>query len=81
MGGAAALKAIGIAAKVLQATGHGTSAEGRELIARARIIVQQKIGQNITAATATPFAEADHLLLTGDLTGAVTKLTAAYRAA
>ncbi|WP_405692456.1 hypothetical protein [Streptomyces sp. NBC_00057] len=28
-----------------------------------------------------PFADADHLLLTGDLTGAVAKLQEAYRAA
>ncbi|MGW2016900.1 glycoside hydrolase family 3 N-terminal domain-containing protein [Streptomyces sp. NPDC001927] len=80
-GGEPALKAIGVAAKVLQALGRGTSAEGRELVARARAIVQQRIGQNITEATAKPFAEADHLLLTGDLTGAVAKLRTAYAAA
>jgi beta-glucosidase len=28
-----------------------------------------------------PFADADHLLLTGDLTGAVAQLRTAYRAA
>ncbi|MEU6986525.1 glycoside hydrolase family 3 N-terminal domain-containing protein [Streptomyces sp. NPDC046324] len=80
-GGDSALRAIGVAAKVLQATGHGTSAEGRALLARARTVVQHKIGQNVTEATAKPFAEADHLLLTGDLTGAVAKLRAAYKAA
>ncbi|MGW6565817.1 glycoside hydrolase family 3 N-terminal domain-containing protein [Streptomyces sp. NPDC054975] len=80
-GGESALKAIGAAARVLQALGRGTSAEGRELVARARVIVQQRIGQNVTEATAKPFAEADHLLLTGDLTGAVAKLRAAYGAA
>lgn len=80
-GGDSALRAIGVAAKVLQATGHGTSAEGRALLAKARVIVQQKVGQNVTEATAKPFAEADHLLLTGDLTGAVAKLRAAYKAA
>ncbi|MFF5933448.1 glycoside hydrolase family 3 N-terminal domain-containing protein [Streptomyces sp. NPDC012508] len=80
-GGDSALRAIGVAAKVLQATGHGTSAEGRALLAKARMIVQEKVGQNVTEATAKPFAEADHLLLTGDLTGAVAKLRAAYKAA
>ncbi|MGW7432281.1 glycoside hydrolase family 3 N-terminal domain-containing protein [Streptomyces sp. NPDC054861] len=80
-GGETALRAIGVAAKVLQATGLGGSAQGRELVGRARLIVQQKIGQDITEATAKPFAEADHRLLTGDLTGAVARLTAAYRAA
>ncbi|MGW0468518.1 glycoside hydrolase family 3 N-terminal domain-containing protein [Streptomyces sp. NPDC003027] len=80
-GGEPALKAIALAARVLQAAGRGTSVEGRELVAEARMIVQRRIGQDITEATAGPFAEADHLLLTGDLTGAVGKLTAAYRAA
>ncbi|MFG2772909.1 glycoside hydrolase family 3 N-terminal domain-containing protein [Streptomyces sp. NPDC048350] len=80
-GGDSALRAIGVAAKVLQATGHGTSAEGRALLAKARMIVQEKVGQNVTEATAKPFAEADHLLMTGDLTGAVAKLRAAYKAA
>ncbi|MFF9915418.1 glycoside hydrolase family 3 N-terminal domain-containing protein [Streptomyces sp. NPDC013457] len=81
VGGDSALRAIGVAAKVLQVTGHGTSAEGRVLLGKARSIVQRKIGENVTEATAKPFAEADHLLLTGDLTGAVAKLRAAYKAA
>ncbi|MEN8651994.1 glycoside hydrolase family 3 N-terminal domain-containing protein [Streptomyces sp. 21So2-11] len=80
-GGETALKAIGLAAELLQATGQGKSVQGRELVAKARLIVQQKIGQNVTEASAKPFANADHLLLTGDLSGAVTELTAAYRAA
>ncbi|MGA5220668.1 glycoside hydrolase family 3 protein [Streptomyces cinereoruber] len=80
-GGELTLKAIGVAAKVLQAAGRGTSPEGRELLSRARDVVQKRIGQDITPATAKPFAEADRLLLSGDLTGAVARLTAAYRAA
>ncbi|MFH8574616.1 glycoside hydrolase family 3 C-terminal domain-containing protein [Streptomyces zaomyceticus] len=80
-GGEPALRALGVAAKALQAVGRGTSPEGRKLVAAARLIVQKKIGQNITEATAKPFADADHLLLTGDPAGAVGKLTAAYRAA
>ena len=43
--------------------------------------MQQKTGGKPTAAVSKPFADADHLLLTGDLTGAVAKLKAAYRAA
>ncbi|WP_395366784.1 glycoside hydrolase family 3 protein [Streptomyces sp. YH02] len=80
-GGEPALRALRVAAKALQAVGRGDSAEGRKLVAVARQIVQQRIGQNITEATAEPFADADHLLLTGDLAGAVGKLTEAYRAA
>ncbi|GGT32329.1 hypothetical protein GCM10010254_60940 [Streptomyces chromofuscus] len=37
---------------------------------QARVLVQQRIGQDVTASVAQPFAEADRLLL-----------TAAYRAA
>ncbi|MFD5034474.1 glycoside hydrolase family 3 N-terminal domain-containing protein [Streptomyces sp. NPDC058405] len=80
-GGQLTLAAIGLAAKVLEKAGRGGSPEGRALIGQARLLVQQKIGQHLTAASAKPFADADHLLLTGDLTGAVAKLTAAYRAA
>ncbi|MFD3570503.1 glycoside hydrolase family 3 N-terminal domain-containing protein [Streptomyces sp. NPDC058667] len=80
-GGEPALRAVGVAAKVLQKAGRGASPEGRRLVAVARLMVQKKIGQDLSEAVAKPFAEADHLLLTGDLTGAVGKLTEAYRAA
>ncbi|MFC9793084.1 glycoside hydrolase family 3 N-terminal domain-containing protein [Streptomyces sp. NPDC127584] len=80
-GGEPALRALRVAAVALQAVGRGDSAEGRKLVGVARQIVQRKIGQRITEATAKPFADADHLLLTGDLAGAVGKLTEAYRAA
>ncbi|MEU4079054.1 glycosyl hydrolase [Streptomyces venezuelae] len=80
-GGEPALGALRIAGKALQAVGRGGSPEGRKLVAAARQIVQQKIGQNVTEGTAKPFADADHLLLTGDLAGAIGKLTEAYRAA
>ncbi len=79
--GEAALKAIGSAARTLQAAGLGGSAQGSELVAVARLIVQAKMAGTISEASAKPFAEADHLLLSGDLRGAVAKLTAAYRAA
>lgn len=80
-GGEVALKTIGIAARTLQAAGLGSSEQGRELVAKARLIVQAKMAGDIGEASAKPFAEADHLLLSGDLPGAVAKLTAAYRAA
>ncbi|MDX3855540.1 glycoside hydrolase family 3 protein [Streptomyces sp. AK02-01A] len=80
-GGQLTLTAIGLAAHVLEKAGRGKSAEGRALVGQARLLVQQKIGQHLTEASAKPFAEADHLLLTGDLTGAVAKLTAAYKVA
>ncbi|MEU9234304.1 glycoside hydrolase family 3 protein [Streptomyces subrutilus] len=80
-GAEVALKTIAVAARALQAAGLGNSEQGRELVARARLIVQAKMAGDIGEASAKPFAEADHLLLSGDLPGAVAKLTAAYRAA
>lgn len=80
-GGALTLGALSLTAKVLQKAGLGGSAQGKAVAGQARLLVQQKIGQHITAASAKPFADADHLLLTGDLSGALEKLTAAYRAA
>jgi beta-glucosidase len=75
-GGASTLKALEAAA------GKARSAEtGKALVTEARLIVQQKVGQNITAAVSKPFADADHLLLTGKYAAAVKKLEDAYRAA
>ncbi|GHH86733.1 glycoside hydrolase family 3 N-terminal domain-containing protein [Streptomyces capitiformicae] len=50
---------------------------------KARQLVQAKVGQEVrmTEAVAKPFAEADHLLLTGHYTEALAKLGEAYRAA
>lgn len=50
---------------------------------KARQLVQAKVGQEVrmTEAVAKPFAEADHLLLTGHYREAVAKLGEAYRAA
>ncbi|MFJ4922585.1 glycoside hydrolase family 3 N-terminal domain-containing protein [Streptomyces sp. NPDC088725] len=81
VGGEPALRALSVAAGLLQKAGLGKSPQGKALADRARLLVQRKIGQHITAASAKPFADADHLLLTGDLTGALAGLTAAYRAA
>ncbi|WP_445280838.1 glycoside hydrolase family 3 N-terminal domain-containing protein [Streptomyces sp. DSM 118148] len=78
-GGAATLRALGAAAAVAERTGAGRA--GRELVTRARLIVQHEVGERMTAAVARPFADADHLLLTGHYGKAVQKLTEAYRAA
>ncbi|MGW1273409.1 hypothetical protein, partial [Streptomyces sp. NPDC002491] len=59
----------------------GSDAAGRAAVTRARLIVQQKVGGNLTAGVSKPFAEADRLLLTGRYRAAVEKLTEAYRAA
>ncbi|WP_031485243.1 glycoside hydrolase family 3 protein [Streptomyces bicolor] len=78
-GGAVTLKALGIAAAAAEKA--GAEAAGRALVTKARLIVQQRAGTEITQAVAKPFAEADHLLLTGRYGAAVEKLSAAYRAA
>ncbi|MCX4697708.1 glycoside hydrolase family 3 N-terminal domain-containing protein [Streptomyces sp. NBC_01373] len=77
-GGATTLKALAVAAAVAEKA--GAEEAGRALVTKARLIVQRKAGQDITAAVAKPFADADHLLLTGRYGKAVEKLTAAYRA-
>ncbi|MFD5584889.1 CIA30 family protein [Streptomyces sp. NPDC127063] len=77
-GGAATLKALGAAARAAERA--GADAAGRALVGTARLIVQQRTGGRLTAAVAAPFAEAEHLLLTGRYGQAVEKLTAAYRA-
>src|SRR5205823_6363142 len=59
----------------------GADEAGRALVTKARLIVQRKVGADITAANAKPFADADHLSLTGHYRAAVDKLTEAYRAA
>ncbi|MFI8190479.1 glycoside hydrolase family 3 N-terminal domain-containing protein [Streptomyces sp. NPDC085946] len=77
-GGVATLKALGRAAAAAERA--GADATGRALVTKARLIVQRQAGQEITAAVAKPFADADHLLLTGKYGKAVAKLTEAYRA-
>ncbi|MER7792497.1 glycoside hydrolase family 3 N-terminal domain-containing protein [Streptomyces sp. NPDC097640] len=80
-GGAKRLGELTAEARVLRKAGRADSAEGRALVTAARLLVQDRVGQKITPAVAKPFAEADHLLLGGDVTGALRKLRAAYRAA
>ncbi|MEU9271067.1 glycoside hydrolase family 3 N-terminal domain-containing protein [Streptomyces sp. NPDC048251] len=78
-GGVTTLKGLGAAAAVAERA--GADEVGRALVEQARLIVQRKVGQAVTAAVAKPFADADHLLLTGRYAKAVEQLTAAYRAA
>ncbi|MCT9080823.1 glycoside hydrolase family 3 N-terminal domain-containing protein [Streptomyces fulvoviolaceus] len=78
-GGTATLKALGIAARAAERA--GAEEAGRAIVTRVRLIVQQAGQKKITAAFAKPFADADHLLLTGRYGEAVEKLTAAYRVA
>ncbi|MFI1166763.1 glycoside hydrolase family 3 N-terminal domain-containing protein [Streptomyces sp. NPDC020801] len=78
-GGTATLRALALAATAAERAGAADA--GRALVTRARLIVQQKVGQAMGAAVAKPFADADHLLLTGRYGAAVDRLTAAYRAA
>ncbi|GAA2327852.1 glycoside hydrolase family 3 C-terminal domain-containing protein [Streptomyces kunmingensis] len=75
-GGELSLRALALAGRHV----HDASA-GRALVGKARLIVQQKAGDKVTAAWAKPFAEADHLALTGDYAGALGKLLTAYRQA
>ncbi|MEW1778247.1 glycoside hydrolase family 3 N-terminal domain-containing protein [Streptomyces sp. NPDC086777] len=78
-GGEATLKALGAAARAAERAGSDRA--GRKAVTQARLLVQAKIGQSVTAAVSKPFADADHLLLTGRYAAAVEKLTQAYRAA
>ncbi|MEU9391557.1 glycoside hydrolase family 3 N-terminal domain-containing protein [Streptomyces sp. NPDC048324] len=76
-GGAGTLKALAVAAGVAERAGADRA--GRALVAKARLIVQQKAGQNITPALAKPFADADHLALTGRYGAAVQRLETAWK--
>ncbi|MFF4033156.1 glycoside hydrolase family 3 N-terminal domain-containing protein [Streptomyces sviceus] len=78
-GGAATLTALAAAAGAAERA--GADDRGRALVEKARLIVQRKAGPGLTAAVAAPFADAEHLLLTGRYGEAVRKLTQAYRAA
>ncbi|WKE69525.1 glycoside hydrolase family 3 N-terminal domain-containing protein [Streptomyces sp. WP-1] len=78
-GGAGTLASL--AARAATAERRGDRTTGRYLVTQARLLVQQKVGQRMTAAVAKPFADADHLLLTGHYGQALAKLAQAYRAA
>ncbi|GAA2229929.1 glycoside hydrolase family 3 protein [Streptomyces nogalater] len=78
-GGTSTLRAL--ASRAAAAERHGDSRTGRALVTRARHLVQQKAAGHLTQAVSKPFADADHLLLTGRYGKAVEKLAEAYRAA
>ncbi|MER6632928.1 glycoside hydrolase family 3 N-terminal domain-containing protein [Streptomyces sp. NPDC000987] len=78
-GGAGTLRALATAAAAAERAGADRT--GRALVDKARLIVQRKVGQHITAEAAKPFADADHLSLTGRYGAAVQRLAAAWRAA
>ncbi|MFJ5272114.1 glycoside hydrolase family 3 protein [Streptomyces sp. NPDC088358] len=78
-GGSATLRALALVAAGADRT--GADALGRAAVSKARLLVQQKLSSALTPATSKPFADADHLLLTGHYAEAVSKLTEAYRAA
>ncbi|MFG2604944.1 glycoside hydrolase family 3 N-terminal domain-containing protein [Streptomyces sp. NPDC048514] len=78
-GGTATLHALAVAAAAAERAGADRT--GRKLVTEARLLVQRKAGGRITEAVAKPFADADHLLLTGRYGKAVEKLVTAYRAA
>ncbi|MEU6404474.1 CIA30 family protein [Streptomyces sp. NPDC046985] len=79
-GGMAMMKVLGVEARAAERR-HAAKA-GRALVGQARLMVQEKAaGRGMTAAVAKPFADADHLLLSGRYGEAVARLTAAYRAA
>ncbi|WP_329159946.1 glycoside hydrolase family 3 C-terminal domain-containing protein [Streptomyces anulatus] len=80
-GGEPALAALAVAARAAEKAHLGKTPAGRAIVDRARLLVQRKIDGTFTQEVSKPFAEADHLLLTGDLTGAVDRLRTAYRAA
>ncbi|MFF3312007.1 glycoside hydrolase family 3 N-terminal domain-containing protein [Streptomyces sp. NPDC002952] len=78
-GGSAALRTLALVAA--KAERLGADEAGRAAVTKARLLVQQRIGTRITPATAKPFADADHLLLTGRYKEAVARLTTAYKSA
>ncbi|MET8406583.1 glycoside hydrolase family 3 N-terminal domain-containing protein [Streptomyces sp. NPDC005195] len=78
-GGSATLRALALVAA--GADRAGADALGRAAVSKARLLVQQRLSSALTPATSKPFADADHLLLTGHYAEAVSKLTEAYRAA
>ncbi|WP_406333069.1 glycoside hydrolase family 3 protein [Streptomyces sp. NBC_00203] len=78
-GGTATLKTLAKAAEAADRTGSAEA--GRAAVTQARLLVQQKLGQTLTPTTTKPFANADHLLLTGHYASAIASLTEAYRAA
>jgi beta-glucosidase len=53
-------------------------ADDDAVVAGARWIAQDQIGQNLDEATSKLTSDAEHLALTGEVSNAIGKLTAAY---
>jgi beta-glucosidase len=73
-----ALQSLGQAGRYLQQAKADSFAHDDAVVGAARWIAQDQIGQNLDEATSKLTSDAEHLLLTGDLSNAITKLTAAY---
>jgi beta-glucosidase len=74
-----ALAALGQAGKFLQKSKVDSFADDDAVVGAARWIAQDQIGQNLDEATSKLTSDAAHLALTGDLSTAIAKLTAAYK--
>ncbi|GAA0580392.1 hypothetical protein GCM10009534_13170 [Kribbella sandramycini] len=74
-----ALAALEQSARFLDRSKADGYAEGDAVVAAARWIAQNKIGQNLTEPVSKLTADAEHLALTGQLGAAVAKLTTAYK--
>jgi beta-glucosidase len=74
-----ALQSLGQAGKSLQRAKVDSFAHDDAVVGAARWIAQDQIGQNLDEATSKLTSDAEHLLLTGDLSNAIAKLTAAYK--
>ncbi|MET7703163.1 glycoside hydrolase family 3 N-terminal domain-containing protein [Streptomyces sp. NPDC005485] len=79
-GGATTLKALAAVARAAEKTGADDT--GRATVTKARLLVQQAAAaSDVTPDFAKPFADADHLLLTGRYAEAVRELQEAYATA
>ncbi|MFI7061788.1 glycoside hydrolase family 3 N-terminal domain-containing protein [Kribbella sp. NPDC050124] len=74
-----ALAALAQSAKYLERTSADSYAEGDAVVSAARWIAQNRIGQNLDEPTSKLTSDAEHLLLTGQLNAAVSRLTTAFR--
>ena len=74
-----ALAAVAQSAKFLERTKVDTFAEDDAVVGTARWIAQNHIGENLAEPTSKLTSDAEHLLLTGNLSAAVSKLTAASK--
>ncbi|QNE19213.1 glycosyl hydrolase [Kribbella qitaiheensis] len=74
-----ALAALGQAGKFLQRSKVDSFSDDDAVVGAARWIAQDQIGQNLDEATSKLTSDAAHLSLTGDLSGAISKLTVAYK--